>query len=97
MIEIDIKQVDMVLTTETTLPPMYISLQIHNDNNKCFIDNREVITILCVIQIITRLGLTQIIEPARENKTFPTCGALNGPSSWNDHTHLRISMQCRIS
>ena len=44
-----------------------------------------------------RLGLTQDFEPARENRTFPTCGALNGPSSWTDHTKLRISMQCRIS
>ena len=46
---------------------------------------------------LNRLGLTQNLEPARENKTFPTTGTVNGPSSWNDHTYLRISMQCGIS
>ena len=46
---------------------------------------------------LTRSGLTQNLEPARECRTFPTTGTLNGPSSWNDHTKLRISTQLGIS
>ena len=35
--------------------PLLVSNNNNDNNDKCFIDNREVSTILCVIQIITGL------------------------------------------
>ena len=46
---------------------------------------------------VTRLGLTQNLEPAREGRTFPSTGTLNGPSSCNGYTKLKISLQWGIS
>ena len=44
--------------------------------------------------VCIRLGLTSNSGPAREDRTFPTTGTLNGSSSWYDYTKLRLSMQC---
>ena len=36
--------------------------------------------------ILSRLGLTPDSRSAREDRTFPITGTLNGLFSWNDHT-----------
>ena len=45
----------------------------------------------------TRLGLTQNLEPARESRTFPTAGTVNGPSSWNTGTKHGITFLMEVS
>ena len=46
---------------------------------------------------INRLGLTPNSEPAREDRTFPSTGTLNSPSSWNECTKYGISLERKVS
>ena len=48
--------------------------------------------IIVSLLLLIRLGLTSNSGPARKDRTFSITGTLNGSSSWNDYTKLRISM-----
>ena len=46
--------------------------------------------------IVIRLGLTPILEPAREHRTFPSTGTVDVPSSWNACTKLGITSHVKV-
>ena len=53
----------------------------------------------CIIHpvAISRLGLTQNLEPARETRTFPIAGTVGDPSSWNTDTKPGITLHMEVS
>ena len=46
---------------------------------------------------LTRLGLTQNLEPARELRTFHKTGTVKVPSSWNTDTKHGITLHIEVS
>ena len=49
------------------------------------------------MHVVTRLGLTPNLELAREHRTFPSIGTVDGPSLWNADTKHGITLHKKVS